>query len=46
MSAFNKEQLISNSHFTKTANQADNVSKKFGVMGQKMTSAGRSRRLV
>ena len=42
MSAFNKEQLISNSHFTKTANQADNVSKKFGVMGQKMTSAGRS----
>nr|WP_279390696.1 phage tail tape measure protein [Staphylococcus sp. NRL 21/187] len=42
MESFNKEQLISNSHFTKTANKADQMSKKFGSMGDKMSSMGRS----
>ncbi|MCI2773410.1 phage tail tape measure protein [Staphylococcus petrasii] len=42
MQAFNKEQLISNSHFSKTANRADEMSKKFGTMGEKMSSVGRT----
>ncbi|MHD0382808.1 phage tail tape measure protein [Staphylococcus simulans] len=42
MKQFNKEQLIANSHFTKVANHADNLSKKFGSVGQKMTDIGRS----
>ena len=42
MNAFNKEQLIAGSHFTKTANQADTMSKKFGSIGDKMTGIGRT----
>lgn len=42
MKAFNKEQLIANSHFTKTANRMDNMSEKFGKIGHSMTSIGRS----
>ncbi|MCJ1786290.1 phage tail tape measure protein [Staphylococcus warneri] len=42
MNAFNKEQLVAGSHFTKTANQADTMSKKFGSIGDKMTGIGRT----
>ncbi|MBA8777190.1 phage tail tape measure protein [Staphylococcus schleiferi subsp. coagulans] len=42
MTAFNKEQIIAGSHFTKTANQAEAMSKRFGHLGDKMTSIGRT----
>lgn len=42
MKAFNKEQLIANSHFTKTANHMDKMSEKFGRIGHGMTSIGRT----
>ncbi|WP_336831222.1 phage tail tape measure protein [Staphylococcus saprophyticus] len=42
MKAFNKEQLIANSQFTKTANHLDTMSDKFGKIGHGMTSVGRS----
>lgn len=42
MKAFNKEQLIANSHYTKTANHLDTMSGKFGKVGSSMTSMGRS----
>lgn len=42
MMAFNKEQIIAGSHFTKTANQAEAMSKRFGNLGDKMTSIGRT----
>ncbi|PCF86398.1 phage tail tape measure protein [Staphylococcus intermedius] len=42
MKAFNKEQIIAGSHFTKTANQAEAMSKRFGHLGDKMTSIGRT----
>lgn len=42
MKSFNKEQLIANSQFTKTANHLDNMSEKFGKIGHGMTSVGRS----
>ncbi|MBU0437754.1 phage tail tape measure protein [Staphylococcus succinus] len=42
MKAFNKEQLIANSQFTKTANHLDDMSEKFGKVGHNMTSLGRS----
>lgn len=40
--AFNKEQLIANSQFTKTANNLDAISDKFGKVGHGMSSFGRS----
>lgn len=42
MKSFNKEQLIANSQFTKTANHLDTMSEKFGKIGHGMTSVGRS----
>lgn len=42
MKSFNKEQLIANSHFTKTANNLDAMSDKFGKVGLGMSSFGRS----
>lgn len=42
MKVFNKEQLIANSQFTKTANHLDTMSEKFGKIGHGMTSVGRS----
>ncbi|GEQ04572.1 phage tail tape measure protein [Staphylococcus gallinarum] len=42
MKAFHKEQLISNSQFTKTANRADQLSNKFGNMSGKMKDVGRT----
>lgn len=42
MKSFNKEQLIANSQFTKTANHLDTMSDKFGKIGHGMTSVGRS----
>lgn len=42
MKAFNKEQLIANSQFTKTADHLDGMSEKFGKVGHNMTSLGRS----
>lgn len=32
MNAFNKEQLVAGSHFTKTANQADTMSKSLDLL--------------
>lgn len=42
LKAFNKEQLIANSQFTKTADHLDGMSEKFGKVGHNMTSLGRS----
>ncbi|HDD0598567.1 TPA: phage tail tape measure protein [Staphylococcus aureus] len=42
MKAFNKEQMIAQSHFGKLASQADVMSKKFSSIGDKMTSLGRT----
>ncbi|MEB8101058.1 phage tail tape measure protein [Staphylococcus xylosus] len=42
MKAFNKEQLIANSSFTKAAQRADDMGNKFGNVGTKMTDMGRN----
>lgn len=42
LKAFNKEQLIANSQFTKTADNLDAMSDKFGRVGHGMSSFGRS----
>lgn len=42
MNGFNKEQLIANSHFTRTANRLDKMATKFGSVKEHMTSIGRT----
>ncbi|EMC0274946.1 phage tail tape measure protein [Staphylococcus pseudintermedius] len=42
MKAFNKEQLLANSHFTKLANQLDEVSGKYHNLSSGMISVGRN----
>ncbi|RZI03037.1 phage tail tape measure protein [Staphylococcus condimenti] len=42
MKEFNKEQMIANSQYTKTADHMDNMAGKFGTIGSKMTDVGRN----
>ncbi|MCH4326227.1 phage tail tape measure protein [Staphylococcus haemolyticus] len=42
MKEFNKEQLVANSSFTKVAEHADNMSKRFGTISDKMKSTGKT----
>lgn len=42
MKSFNKEQMLANSHFTKTADKFDKLSDSFGRFGMGMQSVGRN----
>ena len=42
MNDFNREQVIANSSFTKVVEHADKISNKFGAIGDKMKSTGKT----